>query len=52
MADIVNILKRAKKLYLEHPEYWGMCFCIGHAMAGTERGSTIYSERDIVADAR
>ena len=48
-SEKLKILKQAKKLFVEHPEYWGMCFCIEHAMAGTERGSTIYDERDIVA---
>ena len=48
-SEKLKVLKQAKKLFVEHPEYWGMCFCIEHAMAGTERGSTIYNERDIVA---
>ena len=48
-SEKLKILKQAKKLFVEHPEYWGMCFCIEHAMAGTERGITIYDERDIVA---
>lgn len=47
-ADVVSVLKRAKELFVTHPEYWGMCFCIEHAMAGTERGITSYSHRDIV----
>ena len=36
-SEKLKILKQAKKLFVEHPEYWGMCFCIEHAMAGTER---------------
>ena len=48
MTDVVSVLKRAKELFVTHPEYWGMCFCIEHAMAGTERGITSYSHRDIV----
>ena len=48
MTDVVSVLKKAKELFVTHPEYWGMCFCIEHAMAGTERGITIYSQRDII----
>ena len=44
-----TILLKAKKLFEDHSEYWGMCFCIEHAMAGTERGINIYDERDVVA---
>lgn len=47
-ANVVSVLKKAKELFVTHPEYWGMCFCIEHAMAGTERGITIYSQRDII----
>lgn len=43
------ILVRAKHIFEEHPAYWGMCFCIKHAMAGTEAGVTAYSNDDIVA---
>lgn len=31
-SEKLKILKQAKKLFVEHPEYWGMCFCIEHAM--------------------
>lgn len=43
------ILIRARELFIDHSEYWGMCFCIEHAMAGTERGINKYDERDVVA---
>ena len=48
-TEKLKILKQGKKLFVEHPEYWGMCFCLEHAMAGTERGIVKYDERDIVA---
>nr|DAN43644.1 MAG TPA: hypothetical protein [Caudoviricetes sp.] len=48
-SEKLEILKRAKQLFVEHSEYWGMCFCIEHAMAGTERGINKYDERDVVA---
>lgn len=28
MTDVVSVLKKAKELFVTHPEYWGMCFCI------------------------
>ena len=43
------ILIRARELFINHSEYWGMCFCTEHAMAGTERGINKYDERDVVA---
>lgn len=39
---IYKTLIRAKKLYKEHPEYWGMCHCIGLAFDKRERGSSNY----------
>lgn len=27
-SEKLKILKQAKKLFVEHPEYWGMCFAL------------------------
>ena len=45
-TEKLKILKQGKKLFVEHPEYWGMCFFLEHAKAGTERGVVKYNGRD------
>lgn len=45
--EILQKIKTAKQLYIDHPEYWGMCHCLSHAFAGTSTGATIYTIEDI-----
>ncbi len=37
--DRVEILKKAKDLFLRHSEYWGMCHCIRLSYLNKEVGS-------------
>ena len=39
--EIVDVLKRAKQIFMDHPEYWGMCHCIGLAYENKKRGSVL-----------
>lgn len=36
------VLVRAREIFINHPEYWGMCHCIGLAYEGREKGWTDY----------
>lgn len=45
----LEILKRAKKLFIEHPEYWGMCSCIRRSMLNIEYGICDISDEQVSA---
>ena len=45
--NIVEVLCKAKQLYETHPEYMGMCHCVGLALSNREYGISDYTSSDI-----
>lgn len=46
-VNIVEVLCKAKQLFITHPEYIGMCHCIGLALEGKDCGSVDMHLEDI-----
>ena len=45
--NIVEVLCKAKQFYETHPEYMGMCHCVGLALSNREYGISDYTSSDI-----
>ena len=48
-SEKLEILKRAKQLFIEHPEYWGMCSCIKRSILNVEYGICVISDEQVSA---